>query len=65
MSSRRGLLYFGIDMSVGNENIEPAIVVIIEKASAETKYIAGRPGDTGLVADLVKISFAFVVPKVV
>ena len=65
MSPRRGLLHLGIDMAVGDKNIQPTIVVIVEKASAETEHIACRPGDAGLIADLIKKSFAFVVPKVV
>ncbi len=65
MSPRRGLLNLGIDMAVGDKNIQPTIVVIIEETSAETEHIACRPRDAGLIADLVKKSFVFVVPKVI
>src|SRR5258708_13667047 len=65
MSPRRGLLHLGIDMTVGDKNIQPAIFVIIEKAPTETYHITCRPVDAAFVAYLVKKSFAFVVAKVI
>src|SRR6202049_3022622 len=49
MSPRCSLFHLGIDVAVGDKKIQPAIVVIIEKAAAETEHIACLPGDAGCV----------------
>jgi len=65
MDFRRGLLDLRINVAVGNEQVQPAVVVIIEKASAEAEHIMRGPGNTGLITDFVEKSFTIVVPKVV
>ena len=57
---RRGLLDFGINMAVGDKDIQPAVVVVIEKAASKTEYLVSRAGKAGLIADLVEEALAIV-----
>jgi len=61
----RRLLDFRIHVSVGNEQVQPAIIIKIEKTSAKTEHVICRPSYAGLVADLNKGSVALVVPHMV
>src|SRR5437016_6683818 len=65
LNSRRGLLNFRINVTVGNEDIEPAVVVIVEEASAKAQHFTGRSCKAGLITDLVEEAPAIVLPKVV
>src|SRR5579864_1725197 len=65
MGSGRGLLHLRIHMPVGDENIQPPVVVVIEETSAETEYIPRRSGDPRFVAHLVEEPFPIVVPNVI
>ena len=38
VNPRRGLLDFGINVAVGDKDIQPAVVVVIEKAASKTQY---------------------------
>src|SRR5205823_5020288 len=62
---RSGLLHLGIYMTIGDEQIQPPIVVIIKKSSPKTEHIVRGTGDAGLVTDLVEKFFAIVVPEVI
>ena len=44
MNAGRGLLHFGIDVAVGDKNVQPAVVVVVEKSSAETQHVMRGPG---------------------
>src|SRR5260370_12081262 len=61
----RRLLDLRIDVAVGNKQIKPAIVVKVEKASAETEDVVGGYGDTNLIADFLETAFAVVMPDVI
>src|SRR5438445_13322800 len=52
-------------MAVGDEDVEPAVVVEIEESAAEAEYIPCRNRDARLSADLGEKAFAIVVPDVV
>src|SRR6266700_1193892 len=38
MRSRGGLLYFGIDVAIGNEQVEPAIIIIVTPGNAHRSH---------------------------
>src|SRR6266849_1431162 len=59
------LLYLRINVTVGDEQVQPAIVIVIEEASAETKHPPGGARYPRPIADLVKRAFSIVVPKVI
>src|SRR5204862_7947835 len=65
MCSGRCLFHVGIHMSICDEKIGPAVVVVIEKPTGKTQYVVGRRGDSGLITDFIEISFAVVVPKMI
>src|SRR2546430_5653090 len=65
MDFRRGLLDLRINVAVGNEQVQPSVIVVIEKASPEAEHIMRGTGNTGLITDFVEKSFAIVVPEVV
>src|SRR5439155_20485881 len=65
MRSRVDLLYFGIDMAIGNEQVEPAIIVIVKKAAAEAENVVCWSSDAKLIADFVEVSSAVAVPDMV
>src|SRR5579864_504111 len=65
MGSGRGLLHLGVNMSIGNENVQPAIIVVIEETAAETEHVPRRSRDPRFVAHLVEKSFPIVVPNVI
>src|SRR5712671_5538669 len=52
-------------MSVGDEQVQPAIVIVVEKASAEAKYAACGAGYACAVADFIKRTLSIVVPKMI
>src|SRR6202022_1478254 len=62
---RRGLLNFWIHVAVGNKNIQPAIVVVVEEAPAKAQDVMRRSSNPGAVAHLVKETLAVVLPKVI
>src|SRR6478672_4492852 len=51
MDFGRGLFYLRIDVAVGNEYIQPAIVIVIEKTSTEAEHIMRGARDSSLIAD--------------
>ena len=63
--SRRRHFNLGINMTVRNKEIEPAIIVVIEKAAAKAQYMTGGDGDSRLIAYLIEIAFSVVVPHVI
>src|SRR5260370_6068243 len=65
MHVRRDLLHFRIHMTVGDEQIKPAIVVVIEEAAAKAEYFSSGNRDPRLIAHLVKRAFSIVVPKMI
>src|SRR5260370_34666925 len=65
MHVRRDLLHFRIDMAVGDEQIKPAVVVVIEEAAAKAEYFSSGNRDPRLIAHLVKRAFSIVVPKMI
>src|SRR6266581_7483078 len=65
MYSGSRLLHLGVDVTVGDENVQSAIIVIVEEAPAETENLFCWPRDTGLFTHLVKKSFSVVAPKVI
>src|SRR5260370_11724438 len=65
MGSGRGLLHLWVNMPVGDENIQPPVIVVIEEASAETEDIPCRSRDPRFVAHLVEKSFPIVMPNVI
>ena len=65
LNSRGRLLNFRINVTIGNEDIQPAVVVVVEKASPKAEYLMGRSGDAGLITDLVEEALAIVLPKVI
>ncbi len=62
---RGSLLYLRINVPVGDEQIQPAIIIVVEEASAETEDPARGTGYAGAVADLIKRPLSIVVPKVI
>ena len=62
---RGDLLDFGIDMTVGDKEVEPAVVVVVEKSAAEAQDIPRRDRDSRFVAYLVEVALSGVVPQVV
>src|ERR1700756_296064 len=65
MGSGRGLLHLRIHMPVGDENVQPPVIVVIEEAAAETEYIPRWSRDPCFVAHLVEKSFPIVMPNVI
>ena len=61
----RGLLDFRIDVTIGNKEVEPAVIVVVEETSTKTENVVSRTGDAGLIADFVEKSFAVVLPEMV
>ena len=55
---RRDLLDFGIDMTVGDKQIEPAIVVIVEKSAAEARDVACWDRNSRFVAYFVEVALS-------
>src|SRR3989441_12721004 len=51
---RRDPLDFRIDVTVGDEEIQPAVIVIVEEPSAEAQNLLGGRSDSDGVTDLVK-----------
>ncbi len=51
----------GIDMAVGNENVGPAIEIVVEEKTAEAKSEQGSAADFGARSLVNEESFAFVV----
>ncbi len=62
---RGNLLYFLVDMAVGDEQIQPAIVVVIEKASAKAQHVSRGQRNACGVAHFVEQALTVVMPKVV
>src|SRR4029077_21083782 len=50
----------GIDMAVGNENVGPAIEIVVEEKTAEAKSEQGSAADFGARSFVDKESFSFV-----
>src|ERR1700730_1537088 len=65
MDSRSGLLHLRIYVPIGNEDIQPAIIVVIEESASETEHLACRPRNSGFVTHFVEESFSIVVPKMI
>ena len=59
------MLDFRIHVTVGDEEVEPTIVVIVDESAAKAQYFARRKGDPRLIADLVKVALSGVVPQMV
>src|SRR6266404_1438052 len=53
----------GIDMAVGNENVGPAIEIVVEEKTAEAKSEQGSAADFRARSFVDKESFAIVVIK--
>ena len=62
---RRGLLDLRIDVPIGDKYVEPAIVIVVEKASAKAQHIMRGPGDSSLIADFSEKSRALVMSEMV
>src|SRR5207249_3547588 len=58
-------IYLGHHMPIRNEDIQPAIVVIIEKPSSKPQILNGRRTNAGLVANIREQSSALVLEQVV
>ncbi len=52
-------------MAVGNEQVQPAIVVVIEEAASEAQNVVRWRRDPDRVTDLVEVSFAIIVPNMI
>ncbi len=65
VNSLGGLLNFGINVTVSYKEIEPAVVVVVDKTSSKAQDVMGGARNSGLVADLVEEAFAIILPKVV
>src|SRR3954471_17889430 len=52
-------------MSVRNEDIQQAIVVIVEEAAAEAQDIARRTRNACFIADLIEENFSIAMPQVI
>src|SRR5208337_1825284 len=61
----RDLLDFRVHVAVGDEKVEPAVVVVVEKASAETENASRGHADTDAIADFVEIPLAVIFPEVI
>jgi hypothetical protein len=55
------LVHLRVDVAVDHEEVEPAVVVVVEKAVAPADKGNGGLGDSGLVADVGKARVAVVV----
>ena len=62
---RSGLFDFGIDVAISNEQVQPPIVVVIEKAPTEAEHVVRGARDAGLITDFVEKSLAIVMPEMV
>ena len=62
-SPLRMLVHLGIDMAVDDQQILPAIIVVVEEAIAEADKGNGRLGDAGLVAHVGKIPVTVVLEQ--
>src|SRR5436305_13918051 len=62
---RGGLFDFGIDVAISNEQVQPFIVVVIEKAPTKAEHVARGARDAGLITDFVEKSLAVVMPEMV
>ena len=60
-----GLLNFRINVAIGDKNVEPAIIVVIEEAATKAENLARGNRDTRRVADFVEEALAIVMPEVV
>jgi len=60
-----GLFDLGIDVAIGYEQIQPAIIVVVEEATAETQYFARWYHDPRRTAHVIEETFPAVVPEVV
>src|SRR2546429_3698506 len=54
-----------IHVSVGDKQVEPAVIVIVEEASAETKHVVGGTDDVHLMTDVPKPALAVVMEDVI
>ena len=61
----RDTVYFLINVTVGDKQIKPAIIVVIEKTSAKTQHIVSRQGNACRITYLIEKAFSVVVPKMV
>ena len=48
-----------------DEEIQEAVVVVVEEASAEAQHLVRRACDAGLIADFIEVAVAVVLPDVV
>src|SRR5713101_2256871 len=58
-------LHFLVHVPIGDEQVQPSVVIVIEKAAAEAQHISGGHRDPGDIAHLVEESFAVVVPDMI
>src|SRR5262249_42020392 len=61
----RDALHFFVHMSVGDEDVEPPIIVIIEESAAEAEHIPRRTSYPGSIAHFIEKSLSIVMPYVV
>src|SRR5215510_1168325 len=52
-------------MAIGDKQVEPAIIVVIEESPAKTQHVEGGDGDAYLLTDVPKPTFSVVVKDVV
>src|SRR5258708_20856419 len=64
MPVRAHALHGGFDVAVGDEDVQPAVVIVIEETTAETKHLDSRCGDSRRITDLRERS-TVVAPKMV
>jgi len=49
----------------GDKDVEPAVIVVVEEPSAETKHVGGRTCDSCLMTDVPEPALAVVVEHVI
>src|SRR5207253_10684786 len=62
---RCSLFDLRIDMSIGDENVLPTIVIVIEEASTESKHSMHCPCDSRLIGNISEKSRTLVMPEMV
>src|SRR5262249_35135767 len=61
----RSLLHLGINMTVRDKEIQPTVVVVVEKASAKTEHFFRGTGDSCFIANFFEASLSVIVPDMV